>query len=51
MSLLTFKLLSAAAILAIAVIGGLIPLYAARHENSRRFSRWETHSQADCFWA
>ena len=37
MSLLTFKLLSAAAIFAIAVIGGLIPLYAARHENSRRF--------------
>ena len=37
MSLLTFKLLSAAAILAIAVIGGLIPLYAAKHENSRRF--------------
>lgn len=37
MSLLTFKLLSAAAILAVAVIGGLIPLYAAKHENSRRF--------------
>ena len=37
MSLLTFKLLSATAILAIAVIGGLIPLYFARHESSRRF--------------
>ncbi len=37
MSLLTFKLLAAAAILAIAIIGGVIPLFAARHESSRRF--------------
>ena len=37
MPLLTFKLLAAVAILAIAVIGGVIPLFAARHESSRRF--------------
>lgn len=37
MSLLTFKLLAAVAILAIAIIGGVIPLFAARHESSRRF--------------
>lgn len=37
MSLETFKLLSAAAIFAIAVIGGTIPLYFARHDSSRRF--------------
>ena len=37
MSLLTFKLLAAVAILAIGVIGGVIPLFAARHEFSRRF--------------
>ncbi len=37
MSILTFKLLSTAAIIAVAVIGGLIPLYAARNENSTRF--------------
>ena len=37
MSLLTFKLLAAFAILTIGVIGGVIPLLAARHEFSRRF--------------
>ena len=37
MSLLTFKLLAAIAILAVAVIGGVIPLMAARHDSSRRF--------------
>ena len=37
MSLLTFKLLAAVAILAVAVIGGVIPLLAARHDFSRRF--------------
>ncbi len=37
MSILTFKLVSAAAILAIGLIGGLIPHYASRSESSRRF--------------
>ncbi len=37
MSLLTFKLVSAVAIVAIAVIGGMIPLYVARYESSQRF--------------
>ena len=37
MSLLTFKLLAAVAILTVAVIGGVVPLLAARHESSRRF--------------
>ncbi len=37
MPLLTFKLLAAVAILAVGVIGGAIPLLAARHEFSRRF--------------
>ena len=37
LSLLTFKLLAAMAILAIAIIGGIIPIFAARHESSRRF--------------
>lgn len=37
MPVLTFKLLAAAAIAGIAVLGGLIPLFAARRLGSRRF--------------
>ena len=37
MSLLTIKIIAALAILAIGVVGGIIPLLAARHHASRRF--------------
>ncbi len=35
--LLTFKLIAAAAIFAVAIIGGVIPLFAARYMGSQRF--------------
>ena len=37
MSLLTIKIIAALAILAIGIVGGIIPLLAARHHASRRF--------------
>ena len=37
MSIFAFKLLAAAAIFAVGLIGGLIPLFAAQHAASRRF--------------
>lgn len=37
MSLLELKIIAALAILAVGVIGGIIPLLAARHDTSRRF--------------
>jgi zinc transporter 1/2/3 len=36
-SLLTVKILSAVAIIVVGLIGGMIPIVASRHENSRRF--------------
>ena len=37
MSLFELKIIAALAILAVGVIGGIIPLLAARHDTSRRF--------------